>query len=56
MGVIKMLRKFRLLPVVLTLLCMLTVSGCGSDGAKESAETAPDGQTTEVTGPEADRK
>lgn len=48
-----MLRKFRLLPVVLTLLCMLTVSGCGSDGAKESAETAPDGQTTEVTGPEA---
>ncbi len=46
-------RKFRLFPLVLILLCMLMISGCSSDSAKEPSADAQPVQTTEATGPEA---
>lgn len=53
MGGIEMPRKFRLFPLVLILLCMLMISGCSSDSAKEPSADAQPVQTTGATGPEA---
>lgn len=53
MGGIEVPRKFRLLSLVLALLCLLTISGCGRNSAEEATQNTQNVQAEEAAAPDA---